>query len=68
MIRRIVAALSFPMLILALLLAWDAYKALRGTGRPLAREVIYLEFAGAAAMVVVAMIGAKIRHARDRER
>ena len=66
MLRRIVAALSFPMLILAMLLAWDAYKALRGTGRPLSRGMIYLEFTGAAAMVVIAMIGAKIRHARDR--
>jgi peptidoglycan/LPS O-acetylase OafA/YrhL len=66
--KRLMAAMSFSFLIIGAFIAWDAYGALRGFGRNIPTWQIVLEFAGALVCVILAMVGAKIRHQQVRER
>ncbi|MGE5612288.1 MAG: hypothetical protein ACM359_23775 [Bacillota bacterium] len=60
--RRWLARLSFSFMILALVLVWDAYRALRGYGRILPAWQIYLEFAAAVVSFTLGMAGVRARH------
>lgn len=65
--RKWLARLSFSFIILAVLLVWDAYRALRGYGRVLPAWQIYLEFAAAVLSFALGMVGVRERHRPTRE-
>lgn len=60
--RRWLARLSFSFLILAVVLAWDAYSSLRGRGRAVRPWRVHAQFATAAVLVVLGLAGARARH------
>jgi hypothetical protein len=56
--------LSFSMLIVATVLAWEGYQSVQGRRGPVPTSHIVLLFAGAAICFIVALIGARLRHRR----
>ena len=70
--RKWLARLSFSFFILAGVLFWDAYRATRGTGRPLSRTQINARFVGVVVFLALGMTGTRERHKavyrKDRER
>ncbi len=62
--RRLLAAVSFPCLIVAALLAWRAYQAAAGRLGPVPAWQVTLYAVGAAAAVGVGLAGVRQRHRR----
>lgn len=56
--------LSFSMLIIATVLAWEGYQSLEGRRGPVTNLRIVLLFTGAGICYVVGLIGARLRHQR----
>jgi hypothetical protein len=56
--------LSFSMLIVATVLAWEGYQSFQGGRGPVPQSHIVLLFAGAVLCYVLGLIGARLRHRR----
>ena len=70
--RKWLARLSFSFFILAAVLFWETWRSARGTGRPISRTQVNVQFAGVVVLIALGMTGARERHRAvyrdDRER
>ncbi len=64
-LRRWLAALSFPFLIVAGALVYEAWTAQRGFHPAMTREKLWLYYVLAGVFILLAMLGARERHRRQ---
>ena len=60
--KRLLAALSFPLLILAGALLWHAYSVYSGRAEPVPGWQLILELMAAFLMIILSLAGQRLRH------
>lgn len=65
--KRLLAALSFPLLILAGALLWHVYTVYSGRAEPAPRWQLILELMAAFLMIILGLAGHRLRHRRPEE-